>query len=49
LLAVQPDGIVVEEEKGKTGQGKPKGGKKELVQHEISFDNIKTTKIQVKF
>ena len=31
-----------EEEKGK-------GKKKELVQHIIPFDNIKTTKIQIKF
>lgn len=34
--------IVVEEEKGKNK-------KKEMIQHIISFDNIKTTKIQIKF
>lgn len=42
LLEVGETGIVVEEEKGK-------GKKKELVQHSISFDNIKSTKIQIKF
>ena len=34
--------IVVEEVKGK-------GKKMETVQHTISFDDIKTTKIQIKF
>ena len=42
LLQVGETEIVVEEEKGK-------GKKKELVQHTISFDNIKSTKIQIKF
>jgi ribosome maturation factor RimP len=42
LLQVGETEIVLEEEKGK-------GKKKELVQHTISFDNIKSTKIQIKF
>lgn len=42
LLQVGETEIVIEEEKGK-------GKKKELVQHTIPFDNIKSTKIQIKF
>jgi len=42
LLTVSDDEIVMEEEKGK-------GKKKELVQHIIPFENIKSTKIQIKF
>lgn len=42
LLSVDEKGIVVEETKGK-------GKKQEIVQHTIFFDNIKTTKIQIKF
>ena len=42
LLQVGETEIIVEEEKGK-------GKKKELVQHSIPFDNIKSTKIQIKF
>lgn len=42
LLQVNETEIMVTEEKGK-------GKKKELVQHIIPFDNIKTTKIQIKF
>ena len=42
LLTVTEEEIVVEEEKGK-------GKKKEIVQHIIPFNNIKTTKIQIKF
>lgn len=42
LLTVTEDGIVVEEQKGK-------GKKMEVVTHTILFDNIKTTKIQIKF
>ncbi|HVZ57577.1 MAG TPA: hypothetical protein VG870_13010 [Chitinophagaceae bacterium] len=49
LLEVTQDAILVEEEKGKSPDGRPRGGKKELVRHVIPFDNIKTTKIQVKF
>ena len=42
LINVTPHEIVIEEEKGK-------GKKKEVVAHTISFDNIKTTTIQIKF
>ncbi|MBL7746128.1 MAG: ribosome maturation factor [Chitinophagaceae bacterium] len=42
LLSVDEKAIVVEEQKGK-------GKKLEIVQHTIFFDNIKTTKIQIKF
>jgi ribosome maturation factor RimP len=42
LISVTNDEIILEEEKGK-------GKKKEVVRHTISFDNIKTTTIQIKF
>ncbi|MBI1344343.1 MAG: ribosome maturation factor [Terrimonas sp.] len=42
LLSADQIGIVVEEEKGK-------GKKKELIQHNILFPDIKTTKIQISF
>jgi ribosome maturation factor RimP len=42
LLGVYDDEIVVEEEKGK-------GKKKEMIEHKISKEEIKTTKIQIKF
>ncbi|MBK5269881.1 MAG: ribosome maturation factor [Bacteroidia bacterium] len=42
LLSVSDEGLIIEEEKGH-------GKKREVVQHSISFDNIKTTKIQIKF
>lgn len=42
LTGVNEGHITLEEEKGK-------GKKKELIQHEIPFINIKTTKIQIKF
>ena len=42
LTAVSEERIAVEEQKGK-------GKKMELVQHDISFTNIKSTKIQIKF
>jgi ribosome maturation factor RimP len=42
LLGATASAIIVEETKGK-------GKKAEIVQHTISFDNIKTTKIQIKF
>lgn len=42
LASVSEEGIVVEEEKGK-------GKKKEVVQHAIAFDEIKATKVMVKF
>jgi ribosome maturation factor RimP len=42
LLSVTDDEVLLEEEKGKNK-------KKEVVQHNISFNQIKTTKIQIKF
>lgn len=42
LLGITETEITVEEEKGK-------GKRKELVTHVIPFDNIKTTKVQIKF
>ena len=42
LTAAKDSGITVEETKGK-------GKKQEVITHEILFDNIKTTKIQVVF
>jgi ribosome maturation factor RimP len=42
LLSADENGVVIEEVKGK-------GKKLQTVQHTISFDNIKTTKIQIKF
>lgn len=42
MLLVKEGEIVLEEEKGKNK-------KKEIVQHTIPFDQIKTTKIQIKF
>ena len=42
LVSATESEIVVEEEKGKNK-------KKEVITHIISFDNIKTTKIQIKF
>lgn len=42
LTAVLSDGITIEEVKGKNK-------KKEVIQHTILFDNIKTTKIQIQF
>jgi ribosome maturation factor RimP len=42
LISTSEAGIVIEEEKGK-------GRKKELVQLEIPFSEIKATKVQIKF
>lgn len=42
LLEVTEDGILIESETGKNK-------KKQVVQHTILFDHIKTTKIQIKF
>jgi ribosome maturation factor RimP len=42
LTAVNEDSIVVEEEKGK-------GKKKELIEHIIPFEKIKSTLVQIKF
>jgi ribosome maturation factor RimP len=42
LISVSEDEVVVEEEKGK-------GKKKELIEHKILKQEIKTTKVQVRF
>jgi ribosome maturation factor RimP len=51
LLDATETYVLIEEEKARpTGpSGRSQGKKKELVQHTISFDDIKTTKIQIKF
>jgi ribosome maturation factor RimP len=49
LLSATDTEIVLEEEKGKNVHGKHGGKKGELVQHTIPLENIKTTKIQIKF
>jgi ribosome maturation factor RimP len=49
LIGVTDNEIVLEEEKGKDQHGRPTGKKKELVEHTISNEDIKTTKIQIKF
>jgi hypothetical protein len=49
LVEVQEDGLVVEENKGKKGPGRQGIRKPELVHLAVSFNNIKTTKIQVVF
>jgi ribosome maturation factor RimP len=42
LIAVDENEIVLEEEKGT-------GKKKEIIPHTLSLENIKTTKVQIKF
>lgn len=49
LASFSDDGLVVEETKGKNPSGKPTGKKKEIVIHNIPFNDIKTTKVQVVF
>jgi ribosome maturation factor RimP len=49
LLSVSETEIVVQEEKGKGNQPRRQAGKKELIEHIILKEEIKTTKIQVKF
>jgi len=49
LISAAENEIVVEEERGKSLAGRPTGKKKEIVQYTIPFENIKSTKIQIKF
>ncbi|MBL7743478.1 MAG: ribosome maturation factor [Chitinophagaceae bacterium] len=49
LISASESDIVVEEEKGKSLHSRQAGKKKEAVTHIIPFDNIKTTKVQIKF
>ena len=49
LLSVSENEIVVEEEKGQGNLPRRQAGKKELIEHKILKQEIKTTKIQIKF
>jgi len=49
LMELTEDGIVLEETKGKNLLGRPAGKKREVVNHAILFNNIKTTTIQIVF
>jgi ribosome maturation factor RimP len=49
LLSVTEKDLIVEEITGKNHLGKPNGKKREVLQHTLSFDNIKSTKIQIVF
>lgn len=49
LAGITDEGLVVEETKGKSPSGKPTGKKKEIIIHNIPFNDIKTTKVQVVF
>lgn len=55
LVSASEKEIVLEEERGKklpgrsTGPGGQAGKKKEMVAHTIPFENIKSTKVQIKF
>jgi ribosome maturation factor RimP len=49
LAELSTNGLVVEETKGKNPSGKPTGKKKEIIIHNIPFNDIKTTKVQVVF
>lgn len=52
LISATDEEIVVEEErenKKEKGKGKEKGKEKERIEHKISTEEIKSTKIQIKF
>jgi ribosome maturation factor RimP len=51
LLSASNNEIIIEEEKArvKTEKGKQAGKKKDWVEHTIPYEDIKTTKIQIKF
>ena len=49
LISATENEIVVEEEKGHGNLPRRQAGKKELIQHKILKEEIKTTKIQVRF
>jgi len=49
LTAAAEEAIVVEETTGKAFKGRPASKKQEIIQHNISFADIKSTKIQVLF
>lgn len=50
LLEVNEQGIVIEEIRGKNQHGhRSAGKKKEVLQHNLLFDHIKSTKLQIVF
>jgi ribosome maturation factor RimP len=49
LKTVDEAGITVEESRGKNPHPKQPEKKKEVLMHSFSFDNIKSTKVQIKF
>jgi hypothetical protein len=49
LLEVNEAGLVLEETKGKGVHGRPTGKKKEIVQHQLLLNDIKSTKLQIVF
>ena len=49
LISVSENEIVIEEEKGKGNLPRRQAGKKEVIQHIILKEEIKTTKVQIKF
>lgn len=49
LLAVNEKELVIEETKGKNPAHRGPNKKTEVLQHTLSFDNIKSTKIQIVF
>ena len=49
LMEVNESGLVLEETKGKGVHGRPTGKKKEIVQHQLLLNDIKSTKLQIVF
>ncbi len=49
LLEVNESALVIEETKGKNSGGKPSGKKKEVLQHILLFEQVKSTKLQIVF
>jgi len=49
LKAVDPNSINIEETIGKKAHGRLPGKTVDVVMHNFSFDNIKSTKVQIKF
>jgi ribosome maturation factor RimP len=49
LLSANEQQIILEEEKGKLKPGQKPKKNPEVVRHEIPFDDVKTTRVQIKF
>lgn len=49
LLEAAEDAILVEETTGKAHHGRPASKKQQIIQHNIPFENIKSTTIQIVF